>query len=145
MQFSFKIKSSPIGKDCRFLVKKSSCPGWLSLAAHFYPYFGIEYILDKKNVRGLNCKYDIKEYKKMVHTLLSQMEGVNVDNQGAYKDMLNMVFEHAPNLDAVWELFKNVDLGWLFTIENERVNFLSNSTKTRCEVLTLKTKVPARS
>ena len=59
----------------------------------------------------------------MVHTLLSQMEGVNVDNQGAYKDMLYMVFEHAPNLGAVWELFKNVDLGWLFTTENERVNF----------------------
>ena len=127
VNFNFLSKSNlqRLGKIAIFLVKNSSSPGWLTLAAHFYPYLGVKYVLDEKHTKGLNSTYlyDVKEYKRIVHALLSLMAGENVGSQDAHQDILYVVLKHAPKLDAVWELFKNVNLSWFFTTEHEKVNF----------------------
>ena len=105
------------------LVKNSNSPGRVTLAAHFYPYLGIKFVLDEKNTQGLNYTYDVKEYKKLVDTLLSHIKDKNGNDQVAYQDLLDLVLEHAPNLDAVWNLFESVDFCLFFTNEDEKVDF----------------------
>ena len=108
------------------LVGKSSSPGWLTLAANFYSYLGIEFVLDEKNTRGLNYEYDAKEYKKLVAALLSQIKNKNGNDQAAHQPLLHLVLKHAPNLEAVWEVFESIDLHLFFTSEGEKVDFFAN-------------------
>ena len=112
-----------LGKIASFLVKNSSSPGWLTLAAHFYPYLGAEHVLDEENTKGLNYRYDVKEYKKMVDTLLSHIKKKNGNDKVAHQDLLDLVLKHVPNLDAVRELFESTDIYCLFNNEEEKVDF----------------------
>ena len=105
------------------LVVNSSSPGWLTLAAHFYLYLGNQFVLNSRHSRGLNCRYDGKEYKKLVAALLLDIKITNVDDQISHQDLLHMVLKNAPTVDAALELFESSDVKRFFTDEDKKVDF----------------------
>ena len=111
------------------LVENSSTPGWLTLATHFYLYLGIEFVIDTNNSRGLKYRYDVKEYKKMAGALLSHIKKRNGYDQVAHQNLLDLVLDHAPNLEAASEVFESVDFCWFFTNEDEKVKFYQGTTR----------------
>ena len=111
------------------LVENSSTPGWLTLATHFYLYLGIEFVIDTNNSRGLKYRYDVKEYKKMAGALLSHIKKRNGYDQVAHQNLLDLVLDHAPNLEAASEIFESVDFCWFFTNEDEKDKFYQGTTR----------------
>ncbi len=112
------------------LVQNSSCPGWLNLAATFYPYLGVYYLISKRHDTGLKYKYDIEEYRKLIDTLLKKII-ITKEEENAHQSLLQAVLERAPNNDAVVELFDRADTGQFFVDEAEKedifVKFYQNT------------------
>ena len=103
------------------LVENSSSPGWLTLAAHFYSYLGIEFLLDKKKSESLSHhKYDSKEYKKLVALLLSCLK---VDNKDDHNKLLKYVMKSSPTLVEVVDLFQRPEISEMFANEEEKDNY----------------------
>ena len=107
------------------LVKNSNCPGWLTLAVHFYPYLGPEFVSDEKHTTatGLNYTYDSNEYKKIVGTLFSHIKKANGNDKACHRRLLLLVLEHAQNMPTVWHIFEIADFSWFFHSEEEKVDF----------------------
>ncbi len=106
------------------LVGNSNSKGWLTLAAHFYPYLGIEFILNTRYPKCLNYTYGMTEYTRMVATLLSNITiKHNMHDQIAHQHLLYQVLVSAPTLDAALELFESPDVCRFFTNEDEKVGF----------------------
>ena len=124
------------------LVNKSSRPSWLTLAAQFYPYVGIEFVLKKKHEIDVNYTYGNKEYMGMATSLLSKIP-VNVDCDIA--QLLDLVVKSAPNLDTVLELFESPAVERLFTSENKKMEFFLKycESTTRCNNKSAGTKLTA--
>ena len=111
-------------KIALLLVENSSTPGWLTLAAYFYPYFGIKFILDKQYAKSLNYIYAFEEYENAVKVLFSNVNDVKSgDDQLAHKKMLALVLKSAPTLSAALCLSKRADVFALFPCEDEMVDF----------------------
>lgn len=104
------------------LVEKSSCPGWLNLAATFYPYLGVKYVVRKRHHSPMEYKYDIKEYQKLTDTLLKNIN-ITDEEKSDHLNLLHMVLEIAPNNEAVVELFDNPDTNQFFANEAEKEDF----------------------
>ena len=104
------------------LVKNSSSPTWLTLAALFYPYLGIKFLLEKKNSESLSHhKYDSEEYKTLVALLLSCLK---VDSQeDDNKKLLKYVMKSSPTLVEVVDLFQRSEISKMFTNDDEKVDF----------------------
>ena len=109
------------------LVQNSSTPGWLTLAAHFYPYFGIEFFLEKKQKESLSHQYDSEEYKNLVTQLFSCLK---VDNRDEHQNLLKYVMESAPTLVDVLDLFQRSEISKMFANEDEKVDFFVEFFKT---------------
>ena len=114
LQFLEKLAST--------LVQNSSCPGWLNLVATFCPYLGVYYLISKRHDTGLKYKYDIKEYRKLMDTLLKNIN-ITKEEENAHQSLLQAVLERAPNNDAVVELFDRADTGQFFVDEAEKEDF----------------------
>jgi hypothetical protein len=104
------------------LVENSSSPGWLTLAAYFYPYFGIDYILGKEHAQGLNYRYNDKEYHEMATKLLVNIKIKDRNDQIAHKNVLHLVLKNAPTLDDALKLFKSPEVSQFFANEDERAD-----------------------
>lgn len=103
------------------LVESCSSPGWLTLAAHFYPYLGVKY-LTKQRMVIQEC--DKKEYVNLVHLLLSHLTtGKDEDNKSAYRRLLTRVLRTAPDMNAVLDLFENADLSVFFDSDTDKEAF----------------------
>ena len=106
------------------LVQNSSRPGWLTLAANFYPYIGIEHILKMKNVKGLQYRYDDKQYHEMISLLLSNIKVKNENNdKNAHRELLRFMLEYAPTLHDASKLFTSPKVHQFFSHEDERTAF----------------------
>ncbi|CAB4043499.1 E3 ubiquitin- ligase RNF213 [Paramuricea clavata] len=104
------------------LVQNCSCPGWLNLAATFYPYLGVRYVLQKKHDSGLKYKYDIKEYHKLMDTLLKNIDNTEQE-ENEHQSLLQAVLEIAPSNDVVVQLFDGPDTGRFFADEAGKEDF----------------------
>ena len=102
------------------LVRNSSSPGWLTLAAYFYPYLGINFLLKNKHLEYLSHQYDSEKYQKLVTELLSCLK---VDNQDNYQNLLKYVMKSAPKLVDALGLFKRSEISKMFAAEDEKVDF----------------------
>ena len=132
-------------KVSTLLVEKSSRPGWLTLAAYFYPYFGIKFLLDKEYARGLNYKYDIEEYKNTLKTLfLNPKEIKNQDDRIAHQKLLHVVLKSAPVLSAALDLFKRSDVQKYFASDDETVNFFVKCYQDRRQNTTTRKEIGAK-
>ena len=128
VDYNFLSKSNLncLEKIANTLVVHSSSPGWLTLAANFYPHLGIGFVLDKDHTKDLYYEYDGNEYKKIVAALLVNIKIANVNDRIAHQGLLYWVLRNAPtNLDAALELFKNSDVCQFFTDEGEKANFFA--------------------
>ena len=111
-------------KVATLLVENSSSPGWLSLAAYFYPYFGVKFLLEKENISILNYTYDVGKYKKIVKELfLSVKDTKNEEDKLAHQHLLHVALKHAPYLSTVLDLFTQSDVLKFFDNELEMVDF----------------------
>ena len=108
------------------LVKNSNSPGWLTFAVHFYPYFGPEFVSNEEYTAAFKYSYDGNEYKKMVAALFLHMKRKYSNDKAKNKHLLQLVLEHAHNLDAAWYIFEIANLSWFFHSEEEKVRFLVN-------------------
>ena len=103
------------------LVENSSSPGWLTLAAHFYSYLSIKFLLDKKKSESLSHhKYDSEEYKTLVALLLSSLK---VDSQDDHKELLKYMMKSSPTLVEVVDLFQRPEISEMFANEEEKDNY----------------------
>ena len=105
------------------LVENSSSPGWLTLAAYFYPYFGIDYILGKEHTKGLNYGYNDKEYHEMGTKVLLNIKIKGRNGQTTHKKLLHLVLKNAPTLDDALKLFTSPEVTQFFANEDERADF----------------------
>lgn len=120
-------------KIALILVENSSSPGWLTLAVHFYPYLGPEFVLDKKYTAALKYAYDGNEYKKMVSALLLHIKKRNGNDKASHQHLLHSVLENAQNIDAVWQIYEIVDFSLFFYGEEEKVSFFVDFFKENTE------------
>ena len=104
------------------LVQNSSCPTWLNLVATFYPSLGVHYLLRKTYQFQVKYKYDIKEYHKLMETLLRNID-VTKEEKSAHQLLLHEVLKRAPNNEVVVELFDRQDTDNFFTDEAEKEDF----------------------
>ena len=102
------------------LVKNSSSPGRLTLAAYFYTYFGIEFILDNKDAKLLDYTYDREEFHKLVTVLFSCLK---VENRDEHRKLLNLVLKSAPTLVAAFRIFELPGMSKFFAAESESDEF----------------------
>ena len=103
------------------MVKNSSSPGWLTLAAHFYPYLGIKFLLDNKDAKLLlDYTYKSEEFQKLVTALFSCLR---VENRDEQRKLLNLVLKSAPTLDAAFSIFKIPKMCEIFATEKESDEF----------------------
>lgn len=105
------------------LVENSSSPGWLTLAAYFYPYLGVEFILLNKYVRSLNYRYDDVKYHRMVGLLLINIKIKSRDDQITHKDLLGFLLKNAPTLDDALKIFTSPEARKFFENDEESANF----------------------
>ena len=111
-------------KIATLLVRNSSSPGWLTLAAYFYPYLGIKYLLGKEYTSGLDYRYDVAEYQKWMKALFLNVKGMeNRDDQFAHQKLLLLVLKSAPVFDAALDLLERSDVRGFFANEDEMVDF----------------------
>jgi hypothetical protein len=114
-------------KVATLLVENSSKPGWLTLAAYFYSYFGIKFLLEKEFFRNFNYKYDVEEYKKSIKTLfLNPKEIKNRDDRIAHQKLLHVVLKSAPVLGVALDIFQRPDVQKYFASHDEMVKFFVN-------------------
>lgn len=119
--FLSRANREHLEKTAILLVQHSSRPGWLTLAAHFCPYLGVEFILSTVDAVGLTLRYEATEYRKMVDALLSTVKTTN--DLDAHQELMYFVLESAPTLVVALELFENSNVCRLFTNEDERAQF----------------------
>ena len=117
-------KSNPkrFKKTAITLVENSSSPGWLTLAAYFYSYSGIKFLLDNADKESLNHRYDSEDYRKLVKELFSCLK---VESQDEYKKLLKYVMKSAPTLVDAMDLFQRSEISEIFATEDEKVDFFS--------------------
>ena len=112
-----------VKKVAVLLVENCSSPGWLTLAAHFYPVFGVKFVLGKKYSSSLKHRYDVSEYQKMVRALLLHVkETENRDDQLAHQRLLLLVLESAPVLSVALKLSERSDVCRFFANDDEMVS-----------------------
>ena len=109
-------------KTATILVENSSSPGWLTLAAYFYSYLGIKFLLDDKHKESLNHTYDSDDYQKLVTELFSHLK---VESQDEYKKLLKYVMKSAPTLVDAMDLFQRPEISEIFATEDEKVDFFA--------------------
>ncbi len=118
--FLSKSALKHLEKIAIILVENSSSAGWLTLAAHFYPYLGIKFLLDNKDAKRLDCTYNSEEYRKLVTALFSSLK---VENQDERKELLSLVLKSAPTLVTAFGIFKFREMSAFFATENESDEF----------------------
>ena len=111
-------------KVATLLVQKCSSPGWLTLAAYFYPHLGIKFILGKEFAGGLNHRYTVEDYQKTVNTLVQNINEIKSrDDQIAHQKMLLLAMKNAPVFVTALDLSKSPDIPKFFANEDEMVKF----------------------
>lgn len=108
------------------LVSKSNSPFWLTLAAYFYPYLGIKFLLDKEHATGLNHRYTDKgEYQKWVKGLFSNLKEVKtIEDHAAHQRLLHLVLKSAPFLEDALDVFHAPCVRGFFAKDDELGDFL---------------------
>ena len=117
-------KSDPkrLKKTAITLVENSTSPGWLTLAAYFYSYLGIKFLLDNKDKESLNHRYDSEDYRILVKELFSCLK---VESQDEYKILLKCVVKSAPTFVDAMDLFQRSEISEIFATEDEKVDFFA--------------------
>ena len=107
------------------LADHSSTPGWLEFAAHFYPIFGMEYLLQVKVT--LTPKYGKENYMRLVRMLLQLVQnirGVPQEVKQLYQPFLERIFKLAPDEGTLLQLFADIQLlGRFFHYKDDREQF----------------------
>ena len=116
-------------KIAYILVMNSSCPGWLTFAAHFYPYFGVKYVVVNSMPRR---NYERDKYRRMFHLLLSH---VTVNQHKAdpalHQTLLQKIRQNAPDMDAARELSECENVNLFFASGAEKEDFFANVSRNR--------------
>ena len=125
LSVDFKRHSIPdvtlLAEIAIILVENCSSPGRLTLAAYFYPYFGIKFLLDKKkDAKHLTHTYETEEYQKMVAMLFSCLK---VENRDGHKKLLRWVLRSAQTSIDALNLCSRPELSELFESDDEKVDF----------------------
>ena len=102
----------PLAQISHVLVMNSSCPGWLTFAAHFYPFFNMDRLL-QQHVQMPYTNYETSEYLYMLRLLLPKLEKVSRRNEITLRQFLKTVFRSAPDRNLVFELRED-QLMWKF-------------------------------
>ena len=102
------------------LVKNSSCPGWLTFAAHFYPYFGVKCVVSD-NTPGRN--YERNEYRQLVDLLLSHVIVNSQHKNLLHRKLLQKILGNAPDLDTSLELSDDDKVNPFFASGKEKEQF----------------------
>ena len=107
------------------LVKNSSCPGWLTFAAHFYHFFEMKRFLDEHNQHMSSTNYNERQYHYLLGLLLPKIENVSVKNEFNIKRFLKLVFQYSPDGVNFFELCKNQPMKRFFRKAEERQKFFT--------------------
>ena len=104
------------------LVKNSNSPGWLTFAAHFYPFFEIEFF-NKNGTELPEYSYGEDEYRKMTGLLFARLKDKKLKNRDDGEKVLQKVFKSAPSIFDILNDVERPEISTLFKSEFEKVRF----------------------
>ena len=110
-------------KSAYTLVQGSSNPGWLTFAAYFRHFFGMQYILSVKMER---CEYNKEDFFKLFSLMivtLRSIKNVNRDEGSFFKPFLERILQFATDDDVLFQMFQNPDVRRFFPSQREREYF----------------------
>ena len=98
----------------------SSYPGWLTFAAHFYPFYNTQRrLLAERKMPSTN--YDMKTYLELLWLLLHNVEKINARNEY----ILKRVFQLAPDGDHLFKLCHDKRISRIFRKKEEMQKFFT--------------------
>jgi hypothetical protein len=120
-----------IPENCLYLLKKSaytlvqgsSNPGWLTFAAYFRHFFGMQYVL---SVKMEPCKYKKEDFFKLISLLVvtvPSIRKVNRDEGFFFMPFLKRILQFATDDDVLFQMFQNPDVRRFFPSQREREYF----------------------
>ena len=121
-KFFSKSDLEQLKKIALIFVENSSTPGWFTLAVHFYPYLGIQFLTDNKQLESLSHQYDSEKYQELVTALFSCLK---VDNQDQHQNLLTYVMKSAPKLVDALDLYQRSKISEVFSTEDKKVEFFA--------------------
>ena len=113
-------------KCAKTLVQGSSNPGWLTFAAHFRHFFGMQYVL---GVEMESCKYSKDDFFKLFSLMLVNLPGIrkvkfNRDRRSVFfEPFLTRVLQFVTDDDVLFQIFQNTDVHRFFSSPSEREYF----------------------
>ena len=123
----------PIPDNCRQLLERSSytivrgCskPGWLTYAAYFRPFFGMQHIL---HVKIEPCTYSEEDYRKLLPLLVFGVPSIKrafpVEKRRLFLPYLKRILQFVPNESVLFEMSQNKDHVYrFFSARGDRENF----------------------
>ena len=105
------------------LVMSSSYPGWLTFAAHFYPFCNTQRLLTEQKMPSTN--YDMKTYLELLWLLLPNVEKFNARNEYTLRGFLKRVFQFAPDGNHLFELCEDKRIWRIFHKKEETQKFFT--------------------
>ena len=105
------------------LVQGSSNPGWLTFAAYFTRFFGMNYVL---SIKMEPCEYSKEDFTNLFSVMLNKMLSVknaHPDERVFYKPFLERILQFVSNDDDLFQMYKRQDVFRFFHSSNERENF----------------------
>jgi hypothetical protein len=105
------------------LVMNSSYPGWLTFAAHFYPFYNTQRLLEQE-MPSMN--YDMKTYLELIWLLLPNVQQFNAKNEYTLRCFLKRVFQFAPDGNYLFKLCQDKHVWRIFRKREEKMqNFFT--------------------
>ena len=128
----FKKNFTP-PNNCIHLLKRSaytliqgcSKPGWLTFAAYFRPFFGMEYVLSLRNSME-SCRYSKQDYFKLLSLLVfrvTKIERARPEERVFFQPFLKCILQFAPDEDVLFQMVQNRDVYRFFYSQSEREQF----------------------
>lgn len=89
------------------IVEGCCKPGWLTLAAYFGWFFGMEYVLKCRQMD--NYSYSKEEFKELLPLLAYDVESVELSNVNVYERYLKRILQFAPDDEVLFQMFQDKD------------------------------------
>lgn len=99
------------------IVKGCSKPGWLTLAAHFEWFLGMEYVLQ---LWMDEYKYNKQEYNQLLSLLVYNLRKVNFHQQDVYHHYLKRILQFAPDDEVLFQLSQDKDRVFRFFVGRDQ-------------------------
>ena len=123
----FKIPNNCLrllGRSSHTIVQGCSKPGWLTYAAYFRPFFGMQHVL---HVKMESCKYSEEDYAKLLPLLVFEVptyRNAALEERKLFQPFLKRILQFVPDENALFKMSENKEHVYrFFSGKKEREKF----------------------